>query len=133
MLIRHLAAVFSSVLLGFALATPSAAQADPVSPFALTPERLAASVAALIGVIGVTAGGLALARARRPGNAARAGNLALLAGLLSMAVGSLVVATAKGGLGTGHGLGGGVVALLAGSISVALAWLTRTRTQRAER
>ena len=99
----------------------------------MTPERLAASVAALIGVIGVNIGGLALSRAGRRGNVARTGNLALLAGLISMAVGALVVGTAQGGLGTGHGLGGGVVALLAGSISVALAWLTRTRTQRAER
>ena len=97
----------------------------------MTPGRLAASVASLIGLIGVVAGGLAL-RARRSGSAPRTGNLALLAGLISMIVGGLVVATAKGGLGTGHGLGGGILALVAGSMSVALAGLTRTRTPRAD-
>jgi hypothetical protein len=130
--IRQPIAVVSSLLLGFALAAPSAAQADSVSPFALTPGRLAASLAALIGLIGVAAGGLALARVRRAGNAPRTGTLALLAGLISVGVGGVVVASAKGGLGTGHGLGGGVVALVAGSISVVLAGLTRTRTRRVD-
>ena len=128
--IRQLIAVVTLLLLGFAVATP--ARADSVAAFSLTPERLLASVASLIGLIGVVAGGLALARARRSGNAQRGGNLALLAGLISIAVGGLVVGTARGGLGTGHGLGGGMVALVLGSISLALAGLTRTRTRRAD-
>jgi hypothetical protein len=130
--IRQRIAVVTSLIWGFALATPCPAQADSVSPFALTPERLAASLASLIGLVGVAAGGLALARARRSANAPRRANLALLAGLISIAVGGLVVATAKGGLGTGHGLGGGILALVAGSMSVTLAGLTRTRARRAD-
>jgi hypothetical protein len=129
MSIRRRIAVVSLLLLVFVLATPTAAQADSVGPLVFTPGRLVASVASLVGVFGVAAGALSLARARRSGNAPRRGNLALLAGLISMAVGGLVVATAKGGLGTGHGLGGGVVALVMGSVSVVLAGLTRTRTR----
>jgi len=128
--IRQLIAVVAVFLLGSAIA-PSAAQADSVSPLAMTPERLAASVASLIGLIGVAAGALAL-RARRSGSAPRTGNLPVLAGLISMIGGGLVVATAKGGLGTGHGFGGGILALVAGSMSVALARLARTRTPRAD-
>jgi len=132
MSIRQLIAVVTSLLWGFALATPSAAQAVSVSPLAVTPGRLAASLAALIGLIGVAAGAVSLARARRSDNAPRRGNLALLAGLISMAVGGLVVTTAKGGFGTGHGLGGGILALVAGSLSVTLAGLTRTCARRAD-
>jgi len=129
--IRQLIAVVILLLLGFALATPAAAQADSVSPFVVTPGRLAASVASLIGVFGVVAGARAATRARRAG-APRTGHLALLAGVISMAVGGLVVATAKGGLGTGHGLGGGIVSLVTGSMSVALAGLARTARRRAD-
>jgi hypothetical protein len=124
--------VVSSLLLEFSFTAPAAAPAGSVSPLLVTPERLAASVASLIGMIGVAAGALALLRARRSGVSAPVGNLAFFAGLVSVAVGGFVVATAKGGLGTGHGLAGGVLALVAGSLSVALAGLTRIYTRRAE-
>ena len=130
--VRQPIAIFSSLLQGIALATPAAAQAGSVSAFVLTPGRLTASLAALVGLIGVATGGLALTRARGSGNALPRATFALLAGLFSMTLGGLVVATAKGGLGTGHGLGGGVVALVAGSMSVALAVLTRIYARRAD-
>jgi Family of unknown function (DUF6223) len=38
------------------------------------------------------------------------------AGAIGLAIGGLVVATAEGGLGTGRGLGGGVVAITLGVI-----------------
>ena len=128
--IRQLIAVVTLLLLGFAIAIP--ARADSVAALSLTPERLVASLASLIGLSGVAAGGLALARARRSANTQRGGTLALLAGLISVAVGGLVVGTAKGGLGTGHGLGGGIVALVVGSLSLALAGLARTCTRRVD-
>ena len=130
--IRQLIAVVSLAFLGAALATAAAARAGSVGPLAVTPERVAGGLGSLTGLIGVASGGLALARARRPGSAPHSGRLAVLAGLISIAVGGLVVATAKGGLGTGHGLGGGIVALVAGSISLALARLTRTRARRVD-
>ena len=127
--IRQLIALITLALLGLTLAPPAAAQVRSVSPFAVTPGRLAGSLASLTGLMGVAAGGLALARARRPGTAPRSGKLALVAGLISTLVGGLLVATAEGGPGTGHGFGGGIVALMAGSMSLALAGLTRARTR----
>ena len=38
-----------------------------VDPYTLTPERIAASLAAVVGLVGAVVGGLALARARRTG------------------------------------------------------------------
>jgi len=128
---RHLiAAAAAALLVGFGLATPAAAQPDAVPVFAMTPGRLGASMAALVALIGMVIGGLALARARRTGDGLRGGVVALVAGLIGSALGALVVATAGGGLGTGHGLGGGIVALVAGSISVVLGGLARARSRR---
>ena len=54
---------------GFGLAAPAAAQVSDqppaVSVSILTPERIAAAVAAVVGLIGAVSGGLALARSRR--------------------------------------------------------------------
>jgi len=102
-----------------------------VSAFSMTPGRLKASLAALVGLIGLVAGAVALARPRGAGNGMRGGVVSLVAGLLGMTLGGLVVATAGGGLGTGHGLGGGIVALVAGSIGVILGGLGVARARRA--
>ncbi|MEU5991501.1 DUF6223 family protein [Spirillospora sp. NPDC047418] len=98
-----------SVLGMFVLAGPAAAGV-PVEPYAadaydMSAGRLGAVVAALLALGGVVMGGLALARPA------------------AMALGGLVVATADGGLGTGNGLGGGVVALLLGLVAVVLGTL----------
>ena len=122
---------------GFVLAAPVAAhlavQQAAVSTSTLTPERLAASLAALLGLIGVIVGGLAMARAAgriRTGPGQRGAIVALVAGLIAMAVGGLVVATADGGLGTGNGLAGGVVAIVLGLIGVVLGGLTLSHSRR---
>lgn len=130
MIHRYALPAISPLVVVLALARSAAAQADPSVPFAVTPERLAASLAALIGLAGVALGGRALAHPRAA-NAQRAGNLALLAGLTSLVVGGLVVATAQGGFGTGHGLAGGIVALLAGAFSVVIVGFARTRSRSA--
>jgi hypothetical protein len=53
----------------FGLAAPAAAQVSDqppaVSVYTLTPERIAATVAAVVGLIGAVIGGLALARSWR--------------------------------------------------------------------
>lgn len=71
------------------------------------PGRIGALVAAVVGLIGVVVGGMALARsARRIGNRGRRGAIvALVLGAIGLLLGGLVVATADGGVG-GNGLGG---------------------------
>jgi Family of unknown function (DUF6223) len=120
---------------GFALAAPAAhlsAQQAAVSASTMTPERLGATAAALLALIGVVLGGLALARSTgrtRTGPGQRGAIAALVLGLIGMALGGLVVATADGGLGTGNGLGGGIVALALGLIGMALGGLALGRSR----
>lgn len=96
----------------------------------ISPGRAGAIVAVLTGLVGVVIGALALRSARRGGTGAvrrRAGG-ALVAGLVGAALGGSVVAAAGGGLGTGHGFGGGIVALVVGSISMVLGGVARARS-----
>lgn len=93
-----------------------------VSAFELSAGRLGALIAAVIGLIGIVMGARALVRKAR-GSA----RVALALGPISGVIGALVVATAGGGLGTGHGLGGGVVAMVLGLIGTALGALALAR------
>lgn len=120
------------------LAAPAAAHAS-IQPVAagvsdMSPGRLGAIVAALLGLAGVVIGGRALARsAGRPGAGGTGRNgavVATLAGLIAMALGGLVVATSDGGLGTGNGLGGAYVALIVGLIGTVLGGLALARPRR---
>ncbi|WP_328593838.1 DUF6223 family protein [Actinomadura macrotermitis] len=96
--------------------------------YSMGPGRIGAIVAALSGLAGVVAGGLALARAARFG---RNGAVAALgAGVVAMVAGGLVVVTADGGLGTGNGLGGGIFALMLGLVAVILGGLSLSRSRR---
>jgi hypothetical protein len=106
--------VAAALIGGFGLVAPAAApvsdQPPAVSAYTLTPKRIAASVAAVVGLIGAVIGGLALARSDGrigAGNGRRGAIVALVMGPIGFVIGGLVVATADGGLGTGHGLGGG--------------------------
>src|SRR5262245_58802192 len=126
----------TAVVGGFGLAASATAQStvqpNAVTVYTMTPERIAASSAVLVGLIGAAVGGLALARsARRIGNNGRRGAiLALVLGPIGLVVGGLVVATADGGLGTGNGLAGGVVAMVVGFIGMALGGLALARSPR---
>ena len=51
-------------------------------------------------------------------------------GPIGLVIGGLVVATAEGGLGTGNGRGGGVVAMVVGLIGMALGGLALARSRR---
>jgi hypothetical protein len=66
---RSATARAAAALVGFGLAAPAAAQVfdqpPAVSVYTLTPERIAATVAAVVGLIGMALGALALARSRR--------------------------------------------------------------------
>jgi Family of unknown function (DUF6223) len=122
---------------GIGLAAPAAATAS-VQPSAvrvstLTPERIAASSAAVVGLIAAVIGGLALARSAGrigAGDGRRGAIVALVLGPIGLIIGGLVVATADGGLGTGNGLGGGVVAVAVGLIGIALGGLALARSRR---
>ena len=59
------------------------------------------------------------------------GAVALVLGPLGLILGGLVVATAPGGLGTGNGLGGGIVAMAVGLIGMALGGMALARSRRA--
>jgi hypothetical protein len=122
---------------GVGLAAPVAAQVSDqppaVSVYTLTPERVAATVAAVVGLIGAVVGGLALARSAGrigTGNGRRGAIVALVMGPIGLVIGGLVVATADGGLSTGNGLGGGVVAMVVGLIGMALGGLALARARR---
>ena len=76
--------------------------------YALSPGRLGAIVAVLVGVAGVVMGGLAMARSgsRSGRNERRSALVALMTGLLGAAIGGLIVATSGSGIGTGKGWAG---------------------------
>jgi len=127
----------TAVVGGFGLAAPAAAQASvppaDTTVYTMTPQRITASTAASVGLIGAVIGGLALFRAaRRIGNHGRRGAVvALVLGPIGLVIGGLVVATADGGVGTGNGLAGGVVAMMLGLIGMALGGLALARSRRA--
>lgn len=94
------------------------------SSVSLGAGRLLPSVAAVVGLIGVVIGGLALARSRRGGNSRAGAVVAAALGLISLAVGGLHAANSAGGFGTGNGLAGAIVAIALGLVSMALGGLS---------
>ena len=126
---------FCIAFIFIAFVVPTAAdvavQPTPVG-YGMTSGRLVASSSALLGLIGVVIGALALFRpAGRFGTAS--GSLgaivALAAGLIAAAVGGLKAATSTG-IGTGVGLAGAVVAVVLGLIAIALGTLALSRSRR---
>jgi hypothetical protein len=95
--------------------------------YGLTSGRLVSTSAALVALIGVVAGGLALASGSAPGRAGAGIGL----GLIGVVVGGFSAATADGGLGTGSGLGGAVAAVALGLLAVVLGGLAQLRRRRA--
>ena len=105
--------------------------------------RLGASAAGVIGLTGLVIGALAVARSGvRAGRQGHAGAgpaserfdrpaAAMALGLIGVVLGALFVLTADGGLGTGNGLGGAIVAVVLGVIATALGGLARWRRRAA--
>ena len=115
---------------GIALsAAPAGVPVQPagVSVYTMSPGRIASILANLIGLMGAITGrrALAIASERR-----RRAILALVLGPIGFIIGALVVTTAKGGIGTGHGLAGGLVAMTVGLIGMALGGMAFVRSRR---
>lgn len=130
----YLSLLFGISLGLIALAAPVAAYAQPADPtsYGMTSGRLVASLAAVVGLIGVVIGLLSLFRpASRFGTASGplGALLALGAGLIAAVVGGLKVVTASG-IGTGGGLAGAIVAVVLGLIAIVLGGLALARSRR---
>ena len=128
--------IAAALVWAIGLAAPAVAHASAqpaaASVYTLSPGRLGAIVAILVGLLGAVNGGLAVARSGRTGNGngRRRAITALVLGPIGLIIGGLVVVTAGGGLGTGHGLGGAVLAMMVGLISMALGGLAMARSRR---
>jgi hypothetical protein len=131
-------AAAAAAMLGDSLpATPSAAhllvQPAAVSSYTLTAGRLWSLVAALLGLVGVVIGGLALARSAGgidTGMGRGRAIVALLVGLIGMVLSGLHLANSTGGIGTGSGRLGAIVALVVGLIGMVLGGLALARSRR---
>jgi hypothetical protein len=138
MSVHHLLATADPLgALQFAHPAAAHAVARSTDAYTLTAGRSWSVVAALLGVVGVVLGGLALTRStRRISTSTGAGTgsaravAAMAAGLAGAVIGGLIVATADGGPGTGSGIVGGFVALVVGLIAMLLGGLALARTRR---
>lgn len=101
--------------------------------YGLTPRRLWATTAALLALVGVIIGGLALTRpASRFGtDSGQLGAVVtLVVGLVAGVNGGLNLAIADGGPGTGNGVVGGAAAFVLALIALALGGLALARCRR---
>jgi hypothetical protein len=92
--------------------------AKPVDVLTLTTARAVGGLAVIVALVSI---GMALL-ARRRGHTRRGAYWAVLGGVVGIALGTVVVLGAKGGLGTGQGLGGGILGAALGLVS--LTWGT---------
>src|SRR5262249_55368765 len=132
-----LAAVAAAALLGglvyAVLVAAHVSEPAATTIYGLTPRRLWATTVAVLSLVGVVIGGLALARpAGRFGTASgRLGAMAaLVAGLIAVVNGGVNLAVANGGPGSGNGVVGGAAALVLGLIALALGGLALARFRR---
>src|SRR5918998_413102 len=101
-----------------------------VDAYTPTADRLWATTAAVLALVGVVIGGLALARSAGrigTGNGRMGAIVALVAGLIAVVNGGLVLATANGGPAPGNGVVGAIMALVLGVIGLVLGRLALAR------
>jgi hypothetical protein len=91
--------------------------------FIASAGRIAASAAVVVGLAGAIISARAVVKRRRA-------MAALVMSAIALAIGALVAVTAPGGLGTGHGFGGAVVAVVVGSIGSVLGVVALRRSRR---
>jgi hypothetical protein len=120
-------------LIGHACATVGVYSTHVGFAVDVTAGRARAMVAAVVGLISVVIGGLALARSagRLGTGSGRAGAIvALVMGLIGMVLSVVHLGTSTGGFGTGSGRAGAIVALVLGLIGVNLGGLALARSRR---
>ncbi|AFH63329.1 DUF6223 family protein [Paenibacillus caseinilyticus] len=126
----------SFVILGTLLLMPTIASAEMTGGnvgIGLTPGRLEAIVAAVVGLISAVLGGLSLARSagRFGSGSGRAGAIAAaVVGLIGIVLAGLHLANTPGGFGTGNGRAGAIVAIVVGLAGMVLAGLTLARSRK---
>src|SRR5262245_977269 len=120
---RAIDTVAGAFVLAALAATRVAAESAAATVYTVTTKRIAASTAILTGLIAAAISWLALVRSvRRIGNDGRRGAMvAMVLGPISLIIGGAVLATAEGGVGTGNGVAGGVVAIVVAVIGMVLA------------
>jgi hypothetical protein len=126
------AALFGGLVHGVLVAAHVSEPAS-ITVHGVTARRLWATTAAVVALIGVAIGGLALARpANRFGaDSGRLGAIVvLIAGLIAVTNGWLNLAVAKGGPGSGNGVVGGAAAFVLGIIALALGGMALARRRR---
>jgi len=129
------AAVFGG-LVHAVLVAAHVSEPAAITVYGPTSRRLWATTVAVLALVGVVIGGLALARpVSRFGTASgRLGAImALVAGLIAVVNGGLVLAVANGGPGTGNGVVGGAGAVVLGLIALPLGGLALARARRTGR
>ncbi len=94
--------------------------------------RTVPSIAAVLGLISIVVAGWTLVR-RASVASRRGGVVALVLGSVAVVVGGVHAVNAAGGLGTGNGLAGAVVAVVAGLVGAVLAGLVLVRVHRSGR
>ena len=122
-----LAGLVYAVLVAAHVSEPAAS-----TVYGLTVRRLWATAAAVLALVGVVVGGLALVRpVSRFGTASGplGAILALVVGLIAAVNGGLNLAVATGGPGTGNGVVGGAAAFVLGLIAVATGGLALARSR----
>jgi FtsH-binding integral membrane protein len=118
-----------ALVAGLIYAVLVAAQLAPAATTVegLTSRRLWATTAAVLAMVGVVIGGLALAR---PASGRLGISVALVIGLIAVLNGGLNLAVANGGPGTGNGVVGAAGALVLGLIALAFGGLALVRDMR---
>jgi hypothetical protein len=121
------AGLVHTVLVATGLSEPAA-----ITVYGPTSRRLWATTAGALALVGVVAGGMAMARSvRHIGNGGRRGAVvALVAGPIAAVNGGLVLALATGGPGSGNGVVGGAGALVLGLIGMTLGAMALSRSRR---
>jgi hypothetical protein len=126
------AAVFAGLVYAV-LVTADVSEPAATTVYGLTRRRLWATTAALLALVGVIIGGLALRRSagRIDTESGRwRATVGLVAGLIAVVGGGLNVAFATGGPGTGNGVVGGAAALVLGLVAMVLGGLAISRSRR---
>jgi hypothetical protein len=130
MLAAVAAAALFAGLVYVVLAAAQVSEPAVTTVYGVTPRRLWATAVAVLALVGVIVGGLALAGGRSGAASGRPGAVALVVGLIAAVNGGLNLAVATGGPGTGNGVVGAAAAVVLGLIAVAIGGLALARSRR---